>query len=119
MRRSIDPLSNATPAIERNVLFIPVTDLPSGIAMAAGMKTPKTRVGRVSRRASLVARQELHARHVSSEKCREVGDNPDALGRSGARWGALHKEVAFLDLISKPAPAPAAPAPQPPSRPSA
>jgi hypothetical protein len=43
MRRSIDPLSNATPAIERNVLFIPVTDLPSGIAMAAGMKTPKTR----------------------------------------------------------------------------
>jgi hypothetical protein len=52
------------------------------------------------------------------EKCREVGDNPDALGRSPAHWGALHKEVAFLDLIAKPAPSPVAPAPPPPSRPS-
>ena len=56
---------------------------------------------------------------LTVEKCREVGDNPDALGRSAPHWGALHKEVAFLDLIAKPAPAPAAPAPQPPSRPSA
>jgi len=54
---------------------------------------------------------------LTVEKCREVGDNPDAIGRSAPHWGALHKEVAFLDLIAKPAPA--APAPQPPSRPSA
>jgi hypothetical protein len=51
---------------------------------------------------------------LTVEKCREVGDNPDAIGRSAPHWGALHKEVAFLDLIAKPAPA--APAPQP-SRP--
>lgn len=55
---------------------------------------------------------------LTVEKCREVGDNPDALGRSAPHWGALHKEVAFLDLLAKPTPAPAAPAP-PPSRPSA
>lgn len=53
---------------------------------------------------------------LTVEKCREVGDNPDAIGRSAPHWGALHKEVAFLDLIAKPA---AAQAPQPPSRPSA
>jgi hypothetical protein len=44
------------------------------------------------------------------DKCREVGDNPDALGRSASHWGSLHKEVAFLDLITKPTPTPAPPA---------
>ncbi len=52
---------------------------------------------------------------LTVEKCREVGDNPDALGRSAPHWGALHKEVAFLDLIAKPAPAPKTSLP--PSRP--
>jgi hypothetical protein len=51
---------------------------------------------------------------LTVEKCREVGDNPDAIGRSAPHWGALHKEIAFLDLIAKPAPAP-----QAPSRPTA
>jgi hypothetical protein len=56
---------------------------------------------------------------LTIEKCREVGDNPDALGRSAAHWGALHKEVAFLDLIAKPSSTPEAPVRQPPPRPSA
>jgi hypothetical protein len=46
---------------------------------------------------------EALARHTT-EKCRELDDGPDALGRSAAHWGALHKEVAFLDLMAKPTP---------------
>jgi hypothetical protein len=51
---------------------------------------------------------------LTVEKCREVGDNPDALGRSASHWSALHKEVAFLDLLAKPAAPPPAPATGPP-----
>ena len=42
------------------------------------------------------------------EKGREVDNNPDAIGRSPAHWGALHKEVAFVDLMGKQEPRPAA-----------
>jgi hypothetical protein len=41
---------------------------------------------------------------LTIDRCREVGDNPDALGRSTSHWGSLHKEVAFLDLMTKPTP---------------
>jgi hypothetical protein len=41
---------------------------------------------------------------LTIDRCREVGDNPDALGRSASHWGSLHKEVAFLDLMTKPTP---------------
>jgi hypothetical protein len=50
---------------------------------------------------------------LTIERCREGGDNPDALGRSASHWGALHKEVAFLDLMAKPTPSPAAPSAAP------
>jgi hypothetical protein len=231
MRRSIDPLGNTTTAIDRNVLFVPVTDLPTGLPMAAGMKPPKTRwdtyrdvqaslldknctpgsfeqdhkqggdacrklrpilkdilvlhdtaqlefpkllerngtryaeivehankrphefpflrtrsTERLARGALLpvvaafrwlvetdpasgtvrwrggfgqvlerwrAASDRLVA--LTVEKCREVGDNPDALGRSASHWSALHKEVAFLDLLAKPAATAGAPAAQPPS----
>jgi hypothetical protein len=51
---------------------------------------------------------------LTIERCREVGDNPDAVGRSASHWGALHKEVAFLDLMTKPTPRPAEPGPRTP-----
>ena len=38
---------------------------------------------------------------LTVEKGREVGRNPDAIGKSRAHWGALHKEVAFVDLMKK------------------
>jgi hypothetical protein len=34
------------------------------------------------------------------DKSREVGRNPDAIGKSASHWGALHKEVAFVDLMA-------------------
>lgn len=52
---------------------------------------------------------------LTVDRCREVGDNPDAIGRSASHWGSLHKEVAFLDLMARPAatpPPPPPPAPQ-------
>lgn len=43
------------------------------------------------------------------EKSAEVHRNTDAIGKSASHWGALHKEIAFLDLMAGPAPtAPAA-----------
>lgn len=38
---------------------------------------------------------------LTSEKAREVGHDPNAIGRSTSHWSALHKEVAFLDLMGK------------------
>jgi hypothetical protein len=35
------------------------------------------------------------------DKSREVGHNPDAIGKSPSHWGALHKEVAFVDLMAQ------------------
>lgn len=35
------------------------------------------------------------------EKGKEVGRNPDAIGKSRAHWAALHKTVAFRDLMAK------------------
>jgi hypothetical protein len=46
------------------------------------------------------------------EKCRELDANPDTIGRSASHWGALHKEVAFMDLMAPPEPQrPVAPPP--------
>lgn len=41
---------------------------------------------------------------------REAGHNPDAIGKSGSHWGALHKEVAFVDLMAQQSAEPTAPA---------
>lgn len=46
------------------------------------------------------------------EKSAEVQHNTDAIGKSASHWGALHKEIAFLDLMNggpaaEPAAAPA------------
>lgn len=38
---------------------------------------------------------------LTVEKSKEAGNNPDAIGRSASHWGALHKEVAFVDLMAK------------------
>lgn len=38
---------------------------------------------------------------LTVEKGNEVGRNPDAIGKSRAHWGALHKEVAFVDLMKR------------------
>ncbi len=38
---------------------------------------------------------------LTVEKGQEVGRNPDAIGKSRAHWGGLHKEVAFVDLMKK------------------
>jgi hypothetical protein len=35
------------------------------------------------------------------DKSREVGRNPDAIGKSASHWGAMHKEVAFVDLMAQ------------------
>jgi len=35
------------------------------------------------------------------DKSREVGHNPNAIGKSASHWGALHKEVAFVDLMAQ------------------
>ena len=35
------------------------------------------------------------------DKSREVGHNSDAIGKSPSHWGALHKEVAFVDLMGQ------------------
>lgn len=40
------------------------------------------------------------------EKSVEVGQNPDAIGKSASHWGALHKEIAFMDLMAKQAATP-------------
>jgi len=37
----------------------------------------------------------------SVEKCAEVHHNTDAIGKSASHWGALHKEIAFLDLMNQ------------------
>lgn len=42
-------------------------------------------------------------------KSRELGGRADALGRSPSHWGALHKEIAFLDVLEQ-REAPSAPA---------
>jgi len=42
------------------------------------------------------------------EKAREVGDDPNTIGRSASHWSALHKEIAFVDLMGKQASRPAA-----------
>ena len=35
------------------------------------------------------------------DKSREVGRNPDAIGKSASHWSALHREVAFVDLMAQ------------------
>lgn len=51
------------------------------------------------------------------EKAAETQGSTDAIGKSASHWGALHKEIAFLDLMANPAraaastPAPAGSAP--------
>lgn len=40
----------------------------------------------------------------SVEKCAEAQGSTDAIGKSSSHWGALHKEIAFLDLMATPAP---------------
>ena len=40
---------------------------------------------------------------------REELPNPDAVGRSKGHWGALHKEIAFADLMNRQASVPATP----------
>ena len=37
----------------------------------------------------------------SVEKLEELGSSSDAVGRSKAHWAALHREVAFLDLMNR------------------
>jgi hypothetical protein len=37
----------------------------------------------------------------SVEKLEELGSSADAVGRSKAHWAALHREVAFLDLMNR------------------
>lgn len=37
--------------------------------------------------------------NMTVEKANEVGRKPDAIGKSRPHWGALHKEVAFVDLM--------------------
>lgn len=43
------------------------------------------------------------------DKSREVGHNSDAIGKSASHWGALHKEVAFVDLMAQQPAEPTAP----------
>ena len=50
--------------------------------------------------------------HQTVDKSREVGHNPDAIGKSASHWGALHKEVAFVDLMAQ---QPVAPPAEPPA----
>lgn len=42
----------------------------------------------------------------TAERCREVGGNADAIGKSATHWSMLHKEVALSDLIQGPRQAP-------------
>jgi hypothetical protein len=49
------------------------------------------------------------------EKCAETQGSTDAVGKSASHWGALHKEIAFLDLMANPAPAPSGTAPVAPA----
>lgn len=38
---------------------------------------------------------------LTKEKAEEVGRNPDAVGKSRPHWGAMFKEVAFVDLMKQ------------------
>lgn len=54
---------------------------------------------------------------LTVEKSKEVGNSPDAIGRSASHWSALHKDVAFVDLMAQQTAASVPPAPEPPAEP--